>query len=51
LKNPSLPLAAVEPLLARAAERELLAMRDGLGEPPALRAVAQRVLARRARAD
>jgi hypothetical protein len=51
LKNPSLPLSAVEPLLARAAERELLAMRDGPGEPPALRAVAQRVLARRARAD
>jgi hypothetical protein len=51
LKNPSLPLAAVEPLLARAAERELLALRDGPGEPPALRAVAQRVLARRARAD
>jgi hypothetical protein len=51
LKNPSLPLAAVEPLLARVAERELLALRDGPGGPPALRAVAQRVLARRARAD
>ncbi|HEX9303930.1 MAG TPA: hypothetical protein VGA31_05710 [Thermoanaerobaculia bacterium] len=51
LKNRSLPLAAVEPLLARAAERELRALADGPGEPPALRAVAQRVLARRARAD
>ena len=51
LRNPSLPLAAVEPLLAQAAERELITLRDGPEEPPALRAVAQRVLARRARAD
>jgi hypothetical protein len=51
LRNPALPPAAAEPLLAVAAERELLELRDGPGGRPALRAVAQRVLARRARAD
>jgi len=51
LRNPSLPAGAAEPLMARVAEGELLALRDGPGGRPALRAVAQRVLARRARAD
>jgi hypothetical protein len=51
LRNPALPGEAAEALLAGATEAELVSLFDRPGSPPRLRAAAQRVLARRTRAD
>jgi hypothetical protein len=49
LRNPSLPAASAEALLDQAEDRELEHLQEDLGAPPAIRAIAQRVLARRSR--
>jgi hypothetical protein len=47
LRNPGLPPAAAEALLARATEAELEALRDSPGALPRLRNLTERILARR----
>jgi hypothetical protein len=49
LCNPSLPAASAEALLDQAVDRELEHLQEEPGAPPAIRAIAQRVLARRSR--
>jgi hypothetical protein len=50
LRNPTLPPASAEALLERATEPELERLREEAGGPAPIRAIAQRILARRSRA-
>lgn len=50
LRNPILPPASAEALLERATEPELERLREEAGGPATIRAIAQRILARRSRA-